>query len=55
MKTETLYKPEVIDIDKRKKIIKANLTKKLSHKEPKKIKNKWVACPIIMMDIDVPI
>ena len=55
MKTETLYKPEVIDIDKRKKIIKENLTKKLSHREPKKIKNKWVACPIIMMDIDVPI
>ena len=55
MKTETLYKPEVIDIDKRKKIIKENLTKKLSHKESFKIKNKWIACPIIMMDIDVPI
>jgi len=55
MKKETLNKQEVIEIEKRKKIIKANLTKKLSHKEPKKIKNKWVACPIIMMDIDVPI
>lgn len=55
MKTETLYKPDVIDIGKRKKIIKENLTKKLSHKESFKIKNKWIACPIIMMDIDVPI
>lgn len=55
MKTETQYKPEVIDISKRKKIIKENLTKKLSHKESFKIKNKWVACPIVLMDINVPI
>ena len=55
MKTETLYKPEVIDIIKRKKIIRENLTKKLSHKESFKIKNKWVACPIVLMDINVPI
>lgn len=55
MKTETLYKPEVIDLLKRKEIIKENLTKKLSHKESFKIKNKWVACPIVLMDINVPI
>ena len=55
MKTETQYKPEVVDISKRKKIIKENLTKKLSHKESFKIKNKWVACPIVLMDINVPI
>lgn len=55
MKSETLYKPEVIDISKRRKIIKENLTKKLSHKESFKIKNKWVACPIVLMDINVPI
>ena len=55
MKTETLYKPEVIDLLKRKEIIKENLKKKLSHKESFKIKNKWVACPIVLMDINVPI
>ena len=55
MKTETLYKPDVIDISKRRKIIKENLTKKLSHKESFKIKNKWIACPIVLLDIDVPI
>lgn len=55
MKTETLYKPDVIDISKRRRIIKENLTKKLSHKESFKIKNKWIACPIVLLDIDVPI
>ena len=38
MKTETQYKPEVIDISKRKKIIKENLTKKLAIKNLLKIR-----------------
>jgi hypothetical protein len=55
MKAEYLYKPDVVDVTKRRRIIKENLKKKLSHKESFKIKNRWVACPIVLMDIDVPI
>ena len=55
MKSEYLYKPNVVDVTKRRRIIKENLKKKLSHKESFKIKNRWVACPIVLMDIDVPI
>ena len=55
MNYEYRYKPNVVDVNKRRRIIKENLKKKLSHKESFKIKNRWVACPIVLMDIDVPI
>tara|TARA_A100001011_G_scaffold368111_1_gene422096 strand:+ start:949 stop:2247 length:1299 start_codon:yes stop_codon:yes gene_type:complete len=49
------YNVNVVDVVKRRKIIKENLKKKLSHKESFKIKNRWVACPIVLLDIDVPV
>ena len=55
MKEETFYRINVIDVAKRKKIIKDNLKKKISHKETFKIKDKFKPCPIIWLDINVPI
>ena len=55
MQEETFYKVNVIDITKRKRIIKDNLKKKISHKETFKIKDKFKPCPIIWLDINVPV
>ena len=55
MQEETFYKVNVIDLTKRKRIIKDNLKKKISHKETFKIKDKFKPCPIIWLDINVPV
>ena len=52
---ETSFKVTVIDITKRKKIISDNLKKRISHKETFKIKDKFKPCPIIWLDIGIPI
>ena len=52
---ETNFKINVVDIAKRKKIIRENLKKKISHKETFKIKDKFKPCPIIWLDISIPI
>jgi len=55
MQEEIFYRVNVIDVAKRKKIIKDNLKKKISHKETFKIKDKFKPCPIIWIDINVPL
>ena len=52
---EVNFKINVVDIVKRKKIIRENLKKKISHKETFKIKDKFKPCPIIWLDIGIPI
>ena len=55
MQEEIFYKVNVIDLPKRKRIIKDNLKKKISHRETFKIKDKFKPCPIIWLDINVPV
>ena len=55
MKEEVFFKINVEDISKRKRIIKENLRGRLSHKGPFKIKGKFKNCPVVNLDINIPI
>ena len=55
MNEEVQFKVNVEDLNKRKRIIKENLKHKPSYKGPFKIKGKFKNCPVVKLDIKIPV
>ena len=55
MENQVQFKVNVEDINKRKRIIKDNLKARPSYKGPFKIKGKFQNCPVVMLDIQIPV
>ncbi len=55
MLEETHYNINVIDPNKRRKLIKERLNRTITHRETFYIKGRWRQCPIIFLDLGMPI
>ena len=55
MKEDIFFKVEVVDLNKRTRVIADNLKGRPSHKGPFRIKGKFKNCPVINLDINIPV
>ena len=55
MKEEIRFKVNVEDINKRKRIIRENLKHKPDYKGPFQIKGQYKNCPVVHLDIKIPV